>query len=393
MEAAFQLIAGRPTSDIDLGGVAFSNELADHVFEVKVPQPTRSLARAEELLVTGIRRFSNVLRQEFDARLLPTGMHPWMDPRAARIWKRSGRKVYEAYSRIFDIHTHGWMNVHAAHLNLPMGRSAEAVAMHNASVLLIPYLPALAASSPLYDGELQISVDCRMEWIFQHQEGVPETQGDVLPEYVTSLADYRRRILEPMYAAIDRLPNTEVLRHDFLNARGAVLKMGRRALEIRVLDMQECVKMDIAIAVFVRAVLRHYTQRLSKTRLEMPSRDVLLADFRTSIRHGMAGRVHAPHLNGALVRDADGTISNRECLRFFLSIAERSVRRDEADYLPLIARVIESGNLSERIRARLAPHAAQPVEFRAETSRVYEELAECLVQNRPWPGRWETETG
>ena len=64
---------------------------------------------------------------------------------------RTGRRVYDAYARIFDVHTHGWMNVHAAHLNLPLGRGTEAIAMHNASALIIPYLPALAASSPIFD--------------------------------------------------------------------------------------------------------------------------------------------------------------------------------------------------------------------------------------------------
>src|SRR5690606_2047387 len=170
--------------DIDLGGMAFSNEIADHVFEIKIPQPTRSLAKAEDRLVQGIRRFSNVLRQEYGARLLPTGMHPWMDAREGKLWTRSGKRIYEAYASNFDVHTHGWMNVHAAHLNLPMGRSSEAVAMHNASALIIPYLPALAASSPMFDGQFGESADNRMEWIFRHQAEVPETLGDVLPEYI-----------------------------------------------------------------------------------------------------------------------------------------------------------------------------------------------------------------
>jgi carboxylate-amine ligase len=300
--------------------------------------------------------------------------------------------VYEAYARIFDVHTHGWMNVHAAHLNLPMGRSAEAVAMHNASALVIPYLPALAASSPMYDGVLQDAADGRMEWIMAHQRSIPETQGEVLPEYVSSLADYRRRILQPMYEAIDTRPGAYVLRHDFLNARGAVLKMARRALEIRVVDMQECVKMDIAIAVFVRSLLRHYSQRILKAGMELPGREALLGDFRTTVRCGSRGRVLAPHLTESVPRDADGTTSTKDALKALLALAERSVRRDEADYLTLIAKVIESGTLSERIRARLALYAGDRAELHTETVRVYGELADCLIQNRPWSGRW-METG
>ncbi|MEX2584358.1 MAG: glutamate-cysteine ligase family protein [Gemmatimonadota bacterium] len=387
VEDAFRLIAGRPTSDVDLGGVAFSNEIADHVFEVKTLTPTRSLAKAEELLVQGVRRFSSLLREEFGARLLPTGMHPWMDPAHGRLWRRSGRRVYEAYAEIFDLRTHGWMNVHAAHLNLPMGRGPEAVAMHNASALVIPYLPAIAASSPMFDGALQEAVDNRMEWIYRHQAAVPESQGDILPEYIQSLSDYRRTVLQPMYRALDRYPGAEPLKHDFFNARGAVFKFSRRALEVRVLDMQECVKLDIAIAVLVRTLLRHYTRRILTGKLLFPPHEVLLDDFRATICRGSRARVHAPHLEGMVPRDADGRASARDCLRAFLAIAEPGIRRDEAHYLPLAAQIVETGSLSERIRAALEPHSDQPARLRHETRRVYEELAESLVANTPWAGR------
>jgi glutathione synthase/RimK-type ligase-like ATP-grasp enzyme/gamma-glutamyl:cysteine ligase YbdK (ATP-grasp superfamily) len=390
VEDAFRFIAGRPVSEVDLGGVAFSNEIADHVFEIKTPLPTRSLARAEELLVDGVRRFSDVLEGEFGARLLPTGMHPWLDPARARLWRRSGRRIYDAYARVFDVHTHGWMNVHAAHLNLPMGRGPEAVAMYNATALLIPYLPALAASSPMFDGSLHDPVDNRMEWIFRHQAEIPESQGEILPESIVSVSDYRRRILQPMYRALEGRPGTAVLKHDFFNARGAVLKFSRRALEIRVLDMQECVKLDIAIAVYVRAILRHYTRRVLTGRMTVPPPQILLADFRATIRSGSEARVVAPQLGDALERDGDGRASVRDCLRSLLAIAEKSVRRDEAEYLPLVARVIEEGPLSERIRAALLPYSDDDGRLRRAAAAVYGELADSLVRNVPWPGRSAT---
>ncbi|HEU0013971.1 MAG TPA: glutamate-cysteine ligase family protein, partial [Longimicrobium sp.] len=169
VEPAFRRLAGRAVSDVDLGAVAFSNEIADHVFEVKTPRPLRSLAEAEQVMAEGVQRFSALLRSEFDARLLPTGMHPWFDPRRGRLWTRSGLRVYTTYARLFDLRTHGWMNVHAAHLNLPLGREEDAVAMHTAASLLIPYLPAIAASSPMHDGELQPAADARLAWILEHQ--------------------------------------------------------------------------------------------------------------------------------------------------------------------------------------------------------------------------------
>jgi hypothetical protein len=76
--------------------------------------------------------------------------------------------------------------------------------MHTAASLLIPYLPALAASSPMHDGELQASADARLAWILEHQARIPESCGELVPEYVESFGDYRRSILQPMYAALDR---------------------------------------------------------------------------------------------------------------------------------------------------------------------------------------------
>lgn len=387
VEEAFRIIAGRPTSDVELGRVAFSNEIADHVFEVKTPLPTHSLAASEELLVEGVRRFSDVLHREFDCRLLPTAMHPWMDPRDGRLWTRSNRRIYESYRMLFDVQTHGWVNVHASHLNLPLGRGTEAVAMYNASALVIPYLPALAASSPMHDGALQPSADSRMEWIFQHQARIPESLGDILPEYISSLTEYRHRIIQPMYRALDAYPDTAALKHEFFNARGAVMKMSRKALEIRVIDTQECVKLDIAIAVFTRAILRYFTSRILSGRMELPPHQLVLSDFRAAVRDGSEARVFAPHVGDGVQRDGEGRISARECLVKLLELAERSVRRDEAAYLPVVAGMIASGSLSERIRGALQPFETNAEAFAGETRRVYAELADALIENRPWSGR------
>jgi glutathione synthase/RimK-type ligase-like ATP-grasp enzyme/gamma-glutamyl:cysteine ligase YbdK (ATP-grasp superfamily) len=386
VEPAFRALAGRGTSDVDLGAVGFSNEIADHVFEIKTQEPVRSLADAEVALAEGIQRFSAVLHAEFGARLLPTGMHPWFDPRKGKLWTRSGLRIYTTYARLFDVRTHGWMNVHAAHLNLPLGREVDAVAMHTAAALLIPYLPALAASSPMYDGELQPAVDGRLAWILEHQARIPESCGQLVPEYIEGFGDYRRRILAPMYRALDRLPDTGAIRHEFFNTRGAILRFARRAMEVRVLDTQECVKMDVAVAVFVRSALKHLTQRVAAGRVELPDHAVLVEDFRACIADGSAARVRAPHLD--VERDGEGRADAKEVLRHLLCGARRAVRKDEAPYLDLAARMVETGTLSERIRAALAPVAdADDETFTEAARRIYIELIDCLEANEPWARR------
>ncbi|HEX6070205.1 MAG TPA: glutamate-cysteine ligase family protein, partial [Longimicrobiaceae bacterium] len=384
---ALRALAGRPTSDVDLGHVAFSNEIADHVFELKTPEPTRSLRDAEQRLVDGLQRFSTVLREQFGGRLLPTGMHPWLDPRKARLWTRSNTRIYGTYARLFDVQTHGWLNVQSTHLNLPMGRSDEAVAMMNAAALVIPYLPALAASSPMYEGELQDAVDNRLSWILKHQARIPESQGWIVPEYAVSLADYRRSVLGPMYQALDAMPEAGALRHEFFNARGAVFKFSRRALEVRVLDTQECVKLDVAVAVFVRSVLRGLTRAVRSSRQPLPPHALLVDDFRATIAAGSEARVWATHLVNGVDRDDEGKASVRDVLRSLLERARRDVRKDEADYLDLVEKMIASGTLSERIRAALLPAAEDEEAFTEAARHVYIELADCLDANEPWKGR------
>jgi hypothetical protein len=68
-------------------------------------------------------------------------------------------------------------------------------------------------------------------------------------------------------------------------------------------------------------------------------------------------------------------------------MAEKSVRQDEAHYLALVRRMIETGSLSERIRAALQPYAGDAERLRDATRRVYAELADCLEENEPWAGR------
>jgi glutathione synthase/RimK-type ligase-like ATP-grasp enzyme/gamma-glutamyl:cysteine ligase YbdK (ATP-grasp superfamily) len=384
VEPAFRSIAGRGTSDIELDRVGFSNEIADHVFEVKTLEPVRALRDADEAIATGVRRFSEVLAQEWGARLLPTAMHPWFDPIDGRLWTRSGLRIYTTYARIFDIRTHGWMNVHATHLNLPFGDERETMAMHTAAALLVPYLPALAASSPVHDGRLQPYADARLAWILQHQSRVPETCGRIVPEYVDSFAAYRRDVLQPMYDALERFPNSAPIRHEFLNSRGAVLRFARRALEIRVLDTQECVRMDVAISVFARAALRDLTRAVLEARVVPPPTDTLVADFHACVRDGSAALVRAPHLTG--VTDGPGTRVG-DVLRMLRERAERAVPVEDAGYLQLIDTIIEQGPLSERIRARLEPHAGSETALRRALREVYRELSECLVSNEPWAGR------
>jgi gamma-glutamyl:cysteine ligase YbdK (ATP-grasp superfamily) len=382
VEPVLRAIHGRPVSETMLGPVGVSCELAAHVLELKTPAPVATLDRAERDLVGAIRAVARILAARHGARLLPTGMHPLMRPAEATLWQRSGSRIYRAYDRLFGTNGHGWLNVQASHVNLPFGTEEETVRMHNAIALLLPYLPALAASSPFVEGRRGRYLDARLGFYRTNQRRIPLITGDVVPEYVASLAEYRRRVLRPIYRALGHGGAARLLRHEWVNSRGAIVRFTRRAIEIRILDMQECVKADVAIAVFVRAALKHLVERMEADDMTLPAHGALVRDLGRVIREGRAAQVEAA---AALAGGGRGRVLAGDVLAALLEEAEAKVPRAERRYLPILADRVERGSLSERI-VRAVAGAREGGGRRAAIRRVYDELAECLVENRVFGG-------
>jgi gamma-glutamyl:cysteine ligase YbdK (ATP-grasp superfamily) len=191
------------------------------------------------------------------ARLMPGAMHPWMDPdRETRLWPYQNQDIYQAYDRIFDSRGHGWSNLQSMHVNLPFAGDDEFARLHAAIRLVLPLIPALAASSPYADGRDTGYADYRMHVYTHNADRMPSIAGLVVPETVRSQADYEARILQPMYDDIAALDPDHVLRYEWLNSRGAIARFDRDAIEIRVIDTQEHPGADLAVATAVVDVTR-----------------------------------------------------------------------------------------------------------------------------------------
>src|SRR5439155_1542769 len=136
--------------------------------------------------------------------------------------------------------------------------------LHAAVRLVLPLLPAVAASSPIVNGSAAGLVDCRLEVYRTNAQALPTIAGEVIPETVASSHEYEARILDPMYREIARFDPEGVLRHEWLNSRGAIARFDRSAIEIRVVDTQECPQADMAIAAAaISAVKSLYDERWS----------------------------------------------------------------------------------------------------------------------------------
>lgn len=273
--------SGHWRSELPRGAMGWSNELALHVLEVKNRHPQADLAALATAFQAEVGELHRRLAA-LGARLMPGAMHPWMDPaRETRLWLHGHAALYHRYDRIFDYRRHGWANLQSMHVNLPFAGDAEFARLHAAVRLVLPILPALAASSPFADGRPTGLLDYRMEVYRSHQIRLPSTIGEVIPDPATDRADYETRVLAPMYRELEAVDPEGILRHEWLNARGAIPRFDRDAIEIRVIDIQECPLADLAIA----AATVHLVRRLyhaPPARLALPT-DALVRILRRCI--------------------------------------------------------------------------------------------------------------
>ncbi|MGH8533288.1 MAG: carboxylate-amine ligase, partial [Gammaproteobacteria bacterium] len=195
-------VAGDYRSEVEQGELAWSNEMVLHVIEIKTNGPAGALEPLAGLFQRDITRINELLAP-YEACLMPGAMHPWMDPRSdTRLWPHEYNPVYESYDRIFGCQGHGWSNLQSVHLNLPFAGDAEFARLHAAIRVLLPVLPALAASSPIVEGQVTGMLDYRLEAYRLNARKIPSITGRVIPETVSSRGDYEAVILGPMYRDI-----------------------------------------------------------------------------------------------------------------------------------------------------------------------------------------------
>ena len=372
-------VAGEIVSDIEHGNITWSNELALHVIELKTTDPAAKVGPLPAWFQEQIGRINTAL-EPFGGRLMPTAMHPWMNPdREMRLWPHDNSPIYAAFDRIFNCSGHGWANLQSVHLNLPFADDDEFGRLHAAIRLLLPLLPALAASSPLVEGNLSGLADTRLDVYRTNSRRIPSIAGRVIPEPVYVRAEYERDILGRIYADVAPFDPDRVLQHEWLNARGAIARFERNTIEIRVLDVQECPQADLAICAAAVGVLKELVAERWQPhakQMEFPTEaleHVLLATIRDAER--------------AVIRDAAylrqfGFTSGVECTagelwRHLLDSTSRAPELQAAGFRATLKIILEQGPLSRRIVVALG---ADPSKKRL--AEVYGELCECLSAGR-----------
>ncbi|MBK8979201.1 MAG: glutamate--cysteine ligase [Planctomycetes bacterium] len=370
---------GEPT-DKDSGPVGWSNELVLHVIELKTNGPARHLAGWAGRFRDDLVAIDAMLRER-GAMLLPGAMHPTMDPRRETVlWPHEYGEIYATYDRIFDCRRHGWANLQSCHVNLPFRGDAEFERLHAAIRAVLPLVPALAASSPVVEGAVTPALDHRLEVYCTHQARIPAAMGLVIPEVLRTEAEYERRIFAPLRAAAAELDPAGVLRPPFLNARGAIARFERGAIEIRLLDVQETPRADLAIALLVTTVVRALANErwVDLAALHALSTESLAAVLHRVFRDGERTLIDEPTLLAALGRSrplAAGALWRT--LRDELAGAFDDQQADWRELGPTADALLDRGPLARRLREALG---ASP--DRARIDAVYRELGACLLGDR-----------
>jgi carboxylate-amine ligase len=365
--------AGKYENEIEQGEINWSNELVLHVIELKTNGPAATIKPLENLFYENVKKINSIL-EKFGAMLLPTAMHPWMDPhKEMHLWPHDNSPIYEAYDKIFNCKGHGWANLQSTHINLPFANDDEFGKLHAAIRLVLPLIPAFAASSPIADCLISPHRDYRLDVYRYNQAKVPSIAGKIVPEQVFTVGDYIQKILQPMYEDIKPFDPEGILQEEWLNSRGAIARFERNTIEIRLVDVQECVKADIAIVSFIEELLKAIISEkwTSYKEQQKQHENELSAILGDTIRVGCKALITNMAYLRSFGMNHDGNAGD------ILKKLVKELPDPENKWKESFEIIMEKGSLADRILSAIGGKANKQA-----IDKVYRKLANCLEENK-----------
>lgn len=376
-------VAGEYVSDVEWEDMAWSNELVLHVIELKTNGPAAALEGLPQKFTEHAARINDLLKP-LNGLLMPSAMHPWMDPRREmRLWPHEYSPVYESFNRIFGCQGHGWANLQSVHINLPFADDAEFARLHAAIRLVLPLMPALAASSPVVERRLTGLLDNRLNVYRINSRIIPSITGKVIPEPVFTQRDYEIRILQKMYRDIAPHDPEGILQHEWLNARGAIARFDRNTIEIRVLDVQECPLADLAISAAIVAVLEALTSErwtdLSRQQAWAvePLENILLAAINDAELAVIADRRYLEMFGFSSPKSCTAGELWQHLVETLLPPSSEKAQV----WLEALRIILQQGSLARRLVKALGDDLSPE-----HIAAVYRELCGCLAAGTMFPG-------
>ncbi len=290
--------SGEISGEIEKGLTAWSNELISHVIEIKSNGPKSDLVELRDKFVSDVRYINQQLKP-YGAKLLSGAAHPWMNPSVeTKLWQHENQEIYQAYDRIFGCKGHGWSNLQSTHINFPFYDDEEFASLHTAIRFMMPMIPALTASSPILDSKFTGYIDKRLYYYEKNQSKIPILTGKVIPEKLFTRHQYQKHIYDRIASAIKPFDTDNIMKPVWLNSRGAMARFDRGAIEIRIIDIQECVSADLAIVALLTTVVKLLVKEklLNFDVQERFETDDLHRVFKECVKHGSAAVIPESYL-------------------------------------------------------------------------------------------------
>lgn len=342
-------IGGSVISEVQFGDVTLSKELQKSVLEFIPNYPTDKLFELEEQIYSGIRMFYSHFWDRY--RLLGLGMHPALTLDDTAVWDHDEGEYYRTYDRLFNIKQHGWLNIQALQINLSYCNNEELVILYNKICSLLPYLIAVSASSPFVEGKVTGSVDNRLLFFRENQKEIPQICNRIVPPRIVEVNDYLENQQEIYKELKNR--NADILCEEWLNSSGLIIRFTRRCIEIKAIDEQECVRSDMAVCAFLRALVRAGDVPIET------DRDILLGLTENSIQKG--------------------TEAFQPELERLLKYAMNAATNEERKYLQIIENRIINGSIGEQMLDRFKDTM--------NLTEIMASMEEALRTNQPYTSR------
>ena len=371
--------AGQIVGDIVYDDITWSNEMSLHVFELKTTEPAKTLDWAADAFAKHARQANKRLKP-MNALLMSTGMHPWMDPwTQVKRWSHEYSPVYESFNRIFDARGHGWANLQALHINLPFADDQEFGRLHAAIRLILPILPAIAASSPICENRITGFADMRLEVYRFNSRRVPAVAGRLIPEPVFTPADYEEKVLQYIYRSLKPYDPEGILQYEWSNARGAIARFDRNTIEIRVIDSQECPAADIAVVAAVVAVVKLLVSETWSSYKEQQDWPIEpLADLiEASMRYGEATVIESARYLRMFGWRGQTPCSAGQLWRHLIAEVRKRLPADIAFCNRELDVILDQGTLATRLVKALPVEPTQQ-----ELYDLYKLMCDLLEENR-----------
>jgi len=213
-----------------------------------------------------------------------------------------------------------------------------------------------------------------MKLYLTNQKQIPEMTGKVIPEQVFNQKEYQKKIFDPINSAIAPFDEDHILEHHFLNSRGAIARFDRNAIEIRVLDLQECALADVSIASFIVEILKDLVNEIYSSLKDQKlwHEDVLFEILNLSIEYAEEAVIH----NKAYLKLFGIDAESMAAKDIYKHLLEKVFSRLNKRHSEAIEFILVHGSLSTRILKALNDDFSE-----VNILKVYQKLGDSLSKN------------